>query len=218
MVELDAPVIETIETPATPKKKSNKTIIFIIAIIIIILLIAGFAYYKMTGNAIMSTKNPQILIETSEGNITLELYADKAPITVANFLSYVEDGTYENTVFHRVIKGFMIQGGGFTTAGQEKPTKSPIKLESNNGLKNDAGTIAMARTNVPDSATDQFFINTVNNDFLNYAPSNHGYAVFGKVVSGMDVVKKIEASQTTTKNKMEDWPVKDVVIKKVQTL
>ena len=218
MVELDAPVIETIETPATPKKKSNKTIIFIIAIIIIILLIAGFAYYKMTGNAIMSTKNPQILIETSEGNITLELYADKAPITVANFLSYVEDGTYENTVFHRVIKGFMIQGGGFTTAGQEKPTKSPIKLESNNGLKNDAGTIAMARTNVPDSATDQFFINTVNNDFLNYAPNNPGYAVFGKVISGMDVVKKIEASQTTTKNKMEDWPVKDVVIKKVQTL
>jgi peptidyl-prolyl cis-trans isomerase A (cyclophilin A) len=215
MVELTAPVIERIETP---KKKSNKTIIFIIAIIVIILLIAGFAYYRITGNAIMSTKNPQILIVTSEGNITLELYPDKAPITVANFLGYVKDGTYENTVFHRVIKGFMIQGGGYTTAGQEKPTKAQIKLESNNGLKNDIGTIAMARTNVPDSATDQFFINTANNDFLNYAPGNSGYAVFGKVISGMDVVKKIEMSPTIVKNRMEDWPVNDIVIEKVSVL
>jgi len=239
-IEIKSPDVETIVTSAPPeKKKSKKTIIFIIAIILIILLIAGFAYYKMTGNAIninninnvnvnvnqntnsnnqMSTKNPQVKIETSAGDITLELYPDKAPITVANFLSYVQDGTYENTVFHRVISGFMIQGGGFTTNGQEKPTKSPIKLESNNGLKNDAGTIAMARTNVADSATDQFFINTVNNNFLNYAPNNPGYAVFGKVISGMDVVKKIEATQTTTKNRMEDWPVNDIVIKKVSVV
>lgn len=220
MVELEAPVIEKIEEPTAPEKKksSKKTIIFIIAIILLILIIGGFAYYKMTGNTIKSNKNPQVLIKTSAGDITLELYPDKAPITVQNFLSYVNDGTYENTVFHRVIKGFMIQGGGFTTAGQEKPTKSPIKLESNNGLKNEAGTIAMARTNVPDSATNQFFINTVNNDFLNYATGNPGYAVFGKVISGMDVVSKIEASKTTTKNGMDDWPVNDIIIKKVEVL
>jgi len=221
-IEIKSPDVEKIVSPQK-KRFSKKTIIFIIAAIIVILLIAGFAYYKMTGNAInlnnpMVTKNPQVLISTSAGDITLELYPDKAPITVANFLSYVKDGTYENTVFHRVIKGFMIQGGGFTVAGTEKPTKAQIKLESNNGLKNEAGTIAMARTNVPDSATDQFFINTVNNDFLNYAPNNPGYAVFGKVISGMDVVKKIEAVQTTTKNRMEDWPQNEIIIKKVSVL
>ena len=217
-IEIKSPDIETVIESAKPenKKSSIKTIIFIIAIILLILIIGGFAYYKMTGNTIKS--NPQVLIETSAGNITLELYPDKAPITVKNFLSYVSDGTYENTVFHRVIKGFMIQGGGFTTSGQEKPTKVPIKLESNNGLKNDIGTIAMARTNDPNSATDQFFINTVNNGPLNYAYGNPGYAVFGKVISGMDVVNKIEATKTTTKNQMKNWPVNDIVIKKVSVL
>lgn len=217
MVEVVSPEIEKVIEPEK-KKSSKKTIIFIIAIILVVLLIAGFAYSKMTGNTIKSDKNPHVLIKTSAGDIILELYPDKAPITVNNFILYAKDGTYDNTVFHRIIKNFMIQGGGYTTTGQEKPTKSPIKLESNNGLKNDMGTIAMARTNVPDSATDQFFINTVNNDFLNYAPGNPGYAVFGKVISGMDIVKKIESSPTTTKNRMEDWPVNDVKIIKVEVL
>lgn len=245
MAEVRSPEIEKIETKEI--KKSNKTLIFIIAGIVLILLIGGFAYYKvkgtniinniniinqnnnvnnqdtkdsskMTGNTINTDKNPQVLIETSEGNIKLELYPDKAPITVDNFLSYVKEGTYEGTVFHRVIKNFMIQGGGYTSSGEEKPTKAPIKLESDNGLKNEAGTIAMARTMVPDSATDQFFINTVNNDFLNYAPNNPGYAVFGKVIDGMDVVKKIEALATASKFGMEDWPVKDIVIKRVSVV
>jgi len=226
MVEINSPQLENIEPPKV-KKYSRKTTIFIILAIVIVIAIIIFGVMKTTGNAINMTatgntknmaKNPQVLIKTNQGDITLELYSDKAPITVKNFLEYVKSGTYEGTVFHRVIKGFMIQGGGFTTQGQEKPTNAPIKLESNNGLKNLQGTIAMARTNVADSATDQFFINTVDNDFLNYAPGNPGYAVFGKVITGMDVVQKIEASKTTTKNRMEDWPVNDIVINKIEVL
>ncbi len=241
MVEITSPEVEKVETPQT-KKYSRTIIIFIIIAIIVVVAILLFGIFRLTGNNIninnqnivnidnknsisdnpdtqkMTAKNPQVLIKTSEGDITLELYSDKAPITVKNFLDYVNKGTYENTVFHRVIKGFMIQGGGFTTDGKEKPTSSPIKLESNNDLKNLAGTIAMARTNVADSATNQFFINAVDNDFLNYAPNNPGYAVFGKVVSGMDVVKKIEASKTTVKNRMEDWPIQDIIINKVEVL
>jgi len=207
MVEIQVPETETIETPIK-KKSSKKTIIFIIAAILLIV-IGGFAYSQITGKM---TQNPKVLIKTSAGDITLELYPDKAPITVGNFLNYVNEGSYSDTVFHRVIKGFMIQGGGFTEDGNEKPTNAEIKLESDNGLKNEAGTIAMARTNVPDSATNQFFINTVDNDFLNYAPGNPGYAVFGKVIGGMDVVKKIETSKTTTKHQMSDWPVEDIKI------
>ncbi|MFH1221681.1 MAG: peptidylprolyl isomerase [Candidatus Micrarchaeota archaeon] len=154
-----------------------------------------------------------VVLETSMGNIEIELNRAKAPVTVENFVTYVKAGQYDGTVFHRVIKGFMIQGGGFA-GGKEKPVQAPIKLESNNGLKNTAGTVAMARTNDPNSATSQFFINVADNSFLDYTPSNPGYAVFGKVTSGMDVVKKIEAVQTASRGNYDDWPVQDVVIQK----
>ncbi|PMS30126.1 peptidyl-prolyl cis-trans isomerase A (cyclophilin A) [Trinickia symbiotica] len=157
--------------------------------------------------------HPQVLLKTSDGDIRLELYPDKAPKTVANFLDYVKSGQYNGTIFHRVIPGFMIQGGGYTQAFQEKPTRAPIPIESRNGLKNAVGTIAMARTSDPNSATDQFFINTVDNAGLDYPnPDGNGYAVFGKVVSGMDVVKKIEGTPTTTRGPMADVPQKPIVI------
>jgi len=136
----------------------------------------------------------QVDMVTSSGTIKLELYEDKAPLTVANFLKYADAGFYNGTIFHRVIKGFMIQGGGFDTNHKKKPTNAPIKNEADNGLKNDRGTIAMARTNMVDSATGQFFINLVDNTFLNFSspdPRGYGYAVFGKVVEGMDVVDAI---------------------------
>jgi len=167
------------------------------------------------------SKTPQkgngyvVVLETSLGSIEIELNKEKAPITVENFLNYVTTGAYDETVFHRVIDGFMIQGGGFTTDGEKKPTNPPIKLESNNGLLNEVGTIAMARTNIPDSATNQFFINIKDNSFLNYSPTSPGYAVFGKVVSGMDIVKQIKKVETGTRGGMKDWPVDDVLIKKV---
>lgn len=156
-----------------------------------------------------------VVIETSKGMIEVQLNREKAPITVENFLAYVNSGFYNGTVFHRVMPGFMIQGGGFTPDGTQKPTNSPIKLESNNGLSNDVGTVAMARTSVPDSATSQFFINVANNGFLNYAPGNDGYAVFGKVTSGMDVVNKIAAVRTGSRAGNADWPVEDVLIKSI---
>ena len=136
----------------------------------------------------------EVDMETNLGTIRIELDEARAPITVANFLKYVDSGFYSGTIFHRVIKGFMIQGGGFDTNRKKKPGMAPIKNEANNGLKNDRGTIAMARTSIVDSATSQFFINHVNNDFLNFRspdPRGYGYAVFGKVTSGMDVVDKI---------------------------
>jgi cyclophilin family peptidyl-prolyl cis-trans isomerase len=156
-----------------------------------------------------------VVIETSKGNISLELDPNKAPVTVANFLAYVDAGFYDNTVFHRVIDGFMIQGGGFTTEGEKKETRNPITLESNNGLSNEVGTIAMARTQAPNSATAQFFINLKDNNFLDYQPGNPGYAVFGRVTSGMDVVNEIRQAETGVKNGMRDWPIEDVVIQKV---
>ncbi|MFH1849561.1 MAG: peptidylprolyl isomerase [archaeon] len=152
-----------------------------------------------------------VMLETSMGNIEIELNAEKAPITVENFLMYVNEGFYDGTIFHRVIGNFMVQGGGFTPDGNQKAVHAPIKLESGNGLANDIGTVAMARTSVPDSATAQFFINVVNNDFLNNAPGNPGYAVFGRVVAGMDVVNEIKAVQTGS-SPMPDWPVEPVVI------
>jgi peptidyl-prolyl cis-trans isomerase A (cyclophilin A) len=193
-------------------------------IIIAVIILGGVAITtNLTGNAITGsiikmTNNPRILMQTSEGDIELELYPNKAPATVENFLNYVNAGHYDGTVFHRVIKNFMIQGGGFAEDGKEKLTNAPIKLESNNGLKNNKGTIAMARTMVKDSATSQFFINTVDNDFLNYVPGNPGYAVFGKVTKGMEIVEKIENTQTTTKQGMQDWPVQDIVIEKVNVI
>jgi len=163
----------------------------------------------------VKTMNPIVIMETSKGNIEIELYPEKAPITVANFLEYVDSNFYSNLIFHRVISGFMIQGGGFESNGSQKQTKSPIKLETNKGLSNLTGTIAMARTKVLDSATSQFFINTVDNLGLDYSTQDPGYAVFGKVISGMDVVYEIEKVETTTKSGHENWPVEDVVILKV---
>jgi len=161
--------------------------------------------------------NPMVLISTSMGDIKVELYADKAPETVKNFLGYVNAGYYDNTIFHRVIPGFMVQGGGLTADMKDKREgqKAAIKNESANGLKNDVGTLAMARTSAPDSATSQFFINVKSNDFLNKekAQDGVGYAVFGKVVDGMDVVKKIEQVQTTSKGMHQNVPVEPVVIK-----
>lgn len=157
---------------------------------------------------------PRVSLETSLGVIVLELDAEKAPVTVANFLQYVRDGHYDGTIFHRVISNFMIQGGGFTPNMQQKPTRASIPLESRNGLRNTTGTIAMARTQVPDSATAQFFINVKDNDFLDQANSRdgHGYAVFGRVVSGMDVVEKIRTVPTSRRGMHSDVPVTPVTI------
>jgi len=160
--------------------------------------------------------SPQVLIKTSKGEIVLELYPDKAPATVENFLKYVDDKHYDGTVFHRVISNFMIQGGGFTPDMRQKPTRGPIKLESRNGLKNDTGWIAMARTSVPDSATSQFFINVVDNAMLNHPqPDGHGYAVFGKVVKGMETVNAIKSVPTGRSGMHGDVPTEAVVIQSI---
>lgn len=163
-------------------------------------------------------KNPVVVMETSMGSIKIELYADKAPGTVKNFLNYVDDKFYDGTVFHRVIPTFMIQGGGMEPGLKEKKTKEPIKNESDNGVSNERGTIAMARTNQPNSATAQFFINVKNNDFLDKVKARDGvgYCVFGKVIDGMDVVDKIKAVETGSQGGHDDVPVKDVVIKSVR--
>jgi peptidyl-prolyl cis-trans isomerase B (cyclophilin B) len=154
-----------------------------------------------------------VVIETSQGTIKVELFPDKAPITVKNFLSYVDDKHYDGLIFHRVIKNFMVQGGGMDASMVQKKTKDPIKNEASNGLKNDRGTLAMARTSVPDSATSQFFINTKDNGFLNKAEAQDGvgYCVFGKVIEGMDVVDKIEGSKTGR----GDVPVETISIKSI---
>ena len=160
-----------------------------------------------------------IKLTTNHGVIALELNAEKAPKTVANFIAYVEAGHYNNTVFHRVIKNFMIQGGGFEPNMNQKPCKAPVENEAANGLKNKRGSIAMARTNDPHSATAQFFINTVDNDFLDFkSPSGQGwgYCVFGEVVEGMDVVDKIRAVRTGNKGFHQDVPVEDVIIEKAE--
>lgn len=156
-----------------------------------------------------------VKLSTNFGDITIELNAEKAPITAANFLSYVEKGFYEGVIFHRVINGFMIQGGGFDANMKQKPTDATIKNEADNGLANDQYTIAMARTSVPDSASSQFFINVANNDFLNHTsptPSGWGYCVFGKVVEGTDVIDKIKGVATTSRAGHQDVPVEPVVI------
>ena len=164
---------------------------------------------------------PSVEFETSQGNFTVELYPEKAPKTVANFLQYVKDGFYENTIFHRVISRFMIQGGGFERDLTEKSTREAIVNESNNGLLNEPGTIAMARTMDPDSATAQFFVNLADNQFLNYTspdPEQIGYCVFGKVTSGFEVVQKIGLSPTTTMGRNADVPIKSITIKSVKLL
>ena len=162
-----------------------------------------------------------IKLTTNHGVITLDLNAEKAPKTVTNFLAYVEAGHYDNTVFHRVIKNFMIQGGGMEPGMNQKPCKAPIENEAANGLRNKRGTVAMARTNDPHSATAQFFINTVDNDFLDFkAPTGQGwgYCVFGEVAEGMDVVDKIRAVRTGNKGFHQDVPVEDVIIEKAEVV
>jgi cyclophilin family peptidyl-prolyl cis-trans isomerase len=153
-----------------------------------------------------------VRFETSLGAFTLELDAEKAPVTVENFLSYVDDGFFDGLIFHRVIPGFMIQGGGMLPDMSQRKNKAPIKNEATNGLKNDRGTVAMARTNDINSATAQFFINLSDNDFLNHAPGNYGYAVFGKVTEGMDTIDRIAKESTGRRKGHDDVPVNDVVI------
>ncbi len=159
-----------------------------------------------------------LVFETTLGNFEVELFEKEAPISAKNFLEYVDDGFFDGVVFHRVIPGFMIQGGGFTPSMQQKATKAPIKNEAGNGLKNVAGTIAMARTGIVDSATPQFFINVADNAQLNHrdeSPAGFGYAVFGKVTAGLDVVKKIEAVKTTARPPHQNVPETPVVIESV---
>ncbi|MEW6132457.1 MAG: peptidylprolyl isomerase [Pseudomonadota bacterium] len=160
-----------------------------------------------------------VKLHTTKGVITLELDAEKAPVTTENFLQYVRDGFYDGTIFHRVIDGFMIQGGGFEPGMTQKPTRAPIKNEAANGLRNDAYTIAMARTSNPESATAQFFINVADNSFLNFTsptPQGYGYAVFGKVVEGREVVDLIKKARTGSRAGHQDVPVEDIVITKAE--
>jgi cyclophilin family peptidyl-prolyl cis-trans isomerase len=178
---------------------------------IVLLCVVGLG---MVSAGAAKAANPVVLIETSMGNIKVELFEDKAPVTVKNFLDYVEAKHYDGLTFHRVIPTFMVQGGGMEPGGKQRKTKDPIKNESGNGLSNARGTIAMARTNVPDSATSQFFINVKDNDFLDKAKARDmvGYCVFGRVIEGMDVVDKIKDVKTGA----NDVPVEDVLIKSVK--
>jgi len=162
--------------------------------------------------------SPQVELKTNMGTMVIELYPDRAPETVKNFQQYVQSGFYNGTVFHRVIPGFMIQGGGFTADLQHKPPREPIRNEASNGLKNVVGSIAMARTSDPHSATSQFFINVVDNPMLDYREGNPGYAVFGKVISGMDVAEKIASVPTTARPPHQSVPVKPVVIESARMI
>ena len=181
-----------------------------------IFLIVFILLFTITSN--IQAETTMVKMDTNQGTIMLELDADNAPNTVANFLTYAKEGFFDGTIFHRVISNFMIQGGGFTEDMNQKTVHDPIKNEANNGLKNDNGTIAMARTGDPHSATAQFFINVKDNDFLNFSsetPQGWGYAVFGKVTEGMDIVEKIKAAETTTKGPYQDVPVEAIIIEKV---
>ena len=163
--------------------------------------------------------NPQLTVETNRGNFIIELYPDKAPKTVANFMQYVNSGFYKDTIFHRVINRFMIQGGGFNADMSEKETKAPIVNEAGNGLLNEVGTLAMARTGDPDSATAQFFINLENNQFLNYqSPDSEliGYCVFGRVLKGMDVVREIASTTTSNNGPFSDVPKSPILIQQIK--
>jgi peptidyl-prolyl cis-trans isomerase B (cyclophilin B) len=196
-----------------------KNKVFITGLMAIVLIFA--APMIDAGEKKMTHANPQVVMETSEGKITIELWKDKAPVTVENFLRYTDEDFYAGTIFHRVIDNFMIQGGGMTADMKQKTTHEPIKNEAAAALKNARGTIAMARTQVVDSATSQFFINVKDNDFLNHrdkTPRGFGYAVFGEVVEGMDVVDKIRKVKTTTAGPYRDVPEKPVVIKSVRRL
>ncbi|MDZ7937920.1 MAG: peptidylprolyl isomerase [Rhodoferax sp.] len=178
-------------------------------------LLQAAACLSLAGIAVsaIAQKAPRVRFQTSAGDFVVEVYPDKAPKTVENFLQYVKDKHYNGTVFHRVIPSFMVQGGGFTADMVQKATRDPIPLEARNGLKNDRGTLAMARTGVPDSATAQFFINVVDNNNLNAPQSDgHGYAVFGKVVQGLEVIDKIKATPTGNKGMYQDVPQTPIII------
>jgi len=180
-------------------------------------LIAGLLLSGFLGT--LFAANPMVELRTSEGPVTIELYQDKAPKSVANFLAYVRSGHYQGTIFHRVIDGFMVQGGGFDAAMQQKPTGAPIENEAKNGLKNAVGTLAMARTSNPHSATAQFFINVADNRFLDYPGSDGwGYAVFGKVTQGYDVVEKITRVPTTNVGGHQNVPAQPVIIESVRVI
>lgn len=192
-----------------------RTIIVSMALVISLITVQTSVAGEKTVN---QPKNPVVIMETSQGSVRIELWSDKAPITVKNFLRYVDEGFYSGTIFHRVMDNFMIQGGGFTPEMNQKQPHEPIKNEASADLKNDVGTIAMARTAVVDSATCQFFINVKDNDFLNHrdkSPQGFGYAVFGKVVDGMDVVDKIKKVPTNTVGPHQNVPVTPVVIKSI---
>jgi peptidyl-prolyl cis-trans isomerase B (cyclophilin B) len=188
-----------------------KTIVILGALVALVTAGAGMAV----------AANPKVEMETSKGKMVIELFPDKAPETVKNFLNYVETKYYDGTIFHRVIPKFMIQGGGFTSDMKQKSAGAPIKNEADNGLKNDRGTIAMARTGDPHSATAQFFINSVNNDFLNHKSKTQqgwGYVVFGKVIAGMDVIDAISASKTVTRGRFRDVPAETIEINSAKVL
>jgi peptidyl-prolyl cis-trans isomerase A (cyclophilin A) len=153
-----------------------------------------------------------IRFETTHGGFTIELFEKDAPLTVANFLQYVDDGFFDGTIFHRIVPGFVIQGGGLTADYEQKKNRAPVKNEADNGQMNLRGSLSMARTNAPHSATSQFFVNLKDNDFLDYRPGNHGYAVFGRVTDGMDVIDRIAAVPTGTRHGHSDAPKEDVVI------
>ena len=181
----------------------------------LIVVLAALVTLATTGISMAADGNPKVEMETSKGKMVIELFPDKAPETVKNFLNYVETKYYDGTIFHRVIPKFMIQGGGFTADMKQKSAGAPIKNEADNGLKNDRGTIAMARTGDPHSATAQFFINSVNNDFLNHKSKTQqgwGYVVFGKVISGMDVIDAISAVKTVTRGSFRDVPAETIEI------
>ncbi|MEA2109421.1 MAG: peptidylprolyl isomerase [Pseudomonadota bacterium] len=184
----------------------KKTLLFLFAIFFITM-----AYGS---TAVAAAQNPQVVFSTTKGDMVIELYADKAPISVKNFLAYVDSGFYDNVIFHRVIPGFVIQGGGFNPEMVKKTTKAPIKNEADNGLKNLRGTLSLARTRVVDSATTQFFINLGDNASLDHRAGNFGYAVFGKVVKGMDVVDTIAGVPTGSHGHYRDVPTIPVIINK----
>lgn len=176
---------------------------------------------SLQGSVSMTTTSPRVKLQTSQGDLLIALNAEKAPKTVENFLAYVRDGFYDNTIFHRVINNFMIQGGGFEPGMKQKDTRDPVDNEADNGLKNQRYTLAMARTNDPHSATAQFFINVADNDFLNFtSPSSQGwgYAVFGEVVEGTEIVDQIKGVKTGNKGFHQDVPVEDVIILKAEVV